>query len=164
MIKYYAGIGARGTPREAQYTMTKFALRASMLTLRTGGADGADTAFEAGAGSAEVWLPWAGFNDHQSTLVVTAGALDVAKKFHPAWGRLSQGVKRLHGRNVNILLGGDLDTPVEFVVCWTDGGKDIGGTGMAIRCADYCGIPVYNLARIEGYAGAMAHLQEIEDE
>ena len=164
MSRYYAGIGARGTPQHIQYRMTRFAERASGLVLRSGAAAGADTAFELGAGGREIWLPWLRFNGHSSPLIVTDGAIEIAEKFHPAWNRLANGVKKLHGRNVNILLGADLETPVEFVVCWTDGGAAIGGTGMGIRCANYYGIPVYNLANSDGYSLAVTHLQEIEDE
>ena len=49
-------------------------------------------------------------------------------------------------RNVAILLGRNLDRPVDAVVCWTcDGGAVTGGTGMGIRIVEAHGIPVLNL-------------------
>ena len=69
-----------------------------------------------------------------------------AAQFHPAWDRCSQGVRKLHGRNMHIILGADLQTPVSFVVCWTVDGAIIGGTGVALRCAMQHNIPVFNLA------------------
>jgi len=59
-MKYYAGIGARDTPQEVLNRMTKLAgvLQRKGLCLRSGGAKGADTAFEAGVtnGNLEVFL------------------------------------------------------------------------------------------------------------
>jgi len=44
-----------------------------------------------------------------------------------------------------ILFGKDLNTPVEFIVCWTKSGKVTGGTGQALRIAKYYDIKVYNM-------------------
>ena len=60
-------------------------------------------------------------------------------------------------RNVYQVLGKDLNTPSEFVICWTPDGAETanersiktGGTGFAIALADSLGIPVYNLANPE---------------
>lgn len=66
MIKY-AGIGSRETPPEVIDVMKDFAYAvAHEAILRSGGAPGADTAFEYGAkfagGQREIYLPWSGFN------------------------------------------------------------------------------------------------------
>ena len=45
-----------------------------------------------------------------------------------------------------IALGPILDDPVEFIICWTPGGKVTGGTGQAIRIAKDLDIRVFNLA------------------
>lgn len=45
-----------------------------------------------------------------------------------------------------ILLGRDLNDPVDFVVCWTPGAQAVGGTGQALRIAEAYGIKVYNAA------------------
>lgn len=60
------------------------------------------------------------------------------------------------------ILGKNLDKPVEFVVCWTKNGKDIGGTGAAIRCALDHGIPVYNLFNESEKAAFQAMLTGME--
>lgn len=74
----YAGIGSRTTPEDVLELMGKIAWYLSFAgwTLRTGGADGADTAFQTHAllaadssthtpssGSTELYLPWSGFGD-----------------------------------------------------------------------------------------------------
>jgi hypothetical protein len=66
-------------------------------------------------------------------------------KYHPAWLRLPTGHKLLHARNGYIVLGKQLNVPVEFVICWTRGGSAKGGTGQAIRIARGQGIPVLDL-------------------
>lgn len=49
-------------------------------------------------------------------------------------------------RNVLQILGGDFETPVERVVCWTLGGRVVGGTATALRLAMQYDIPIVNLA------------------
>ena len=62
----YAGIGARKTPGGVLVLMREVGaiLARDGWMLRSGGAEGADSAFEAGAKSAggarEIFLPWAG--------------------------------------------------------------------------------------------------------
>lgn len=66
----YAGVGSRETPHEILALMTDVAkiLGQHGWTLRSGGARGADTAFEDGAKGfkREIYLPWRGFNGHLS--------------------------------------------------------------------------------------------------
>lgn len=159
-LKYaYAGIGSRQTPTEVLNEMVKLASAlAPTHTLRTGAADGADSAFEQGAlaagGSTEVFLPWAGFNGHPSKLSkVAPEALEMAKAIHPAWDRLSEAARKLHARNCNQVLGASLNEPVRMVICWTPDGCEskeqrrstTGGTASAIVLAQAWGVPVFNL-------------------
>lgn len=76
---------------------------------------------------------------------VAGRALLIARHFHPAWDRCSQGAQKLHTRNVPQVLGQTLSSPVKFVLCWTKDGGASGGTGQAIRIANALGIPVLNL-------------------
>ncbi|MBD3261056.1 MAG: hypothetical protein GF334_05140 [Candidatus Altiarchaeales archaeon] len=119
--------------------------------LRSGAAVGADAAFEAGVCRGcmkEIYLPWKGFNLHHSNLYnISSEAYALAAEFHPAWGKLSNGPRELIARNGYQVLGYDLHTPSDFVVCWTPKGKTVGGTGQAIRIAQAHGIPVFNLGR-----------------
>jgi hypothetical protein len=144
---YYAGIGSRETPPEILLRMTKGAawLSSKGYTLRSGGAPGADSAFEAGAESKEIYLPWRGFNGNPSPLyTITPEALKIAAEHHPAWDHCSSAAQKLHARNVHQILGKDLKTPVHFVLAWTKDGGATGGTGQAIRIARRCEIPVFN--------------------
>lgn len=160
----YTGIGSRETPEKVQQFMAEIgqALGAAGWTLRSGFADGADNAFARGAelsndgqgGVMELYLPWPGFNkapmddprfiwDYDMQTYNSAAALAAA--FHPYWSDCSQGAKRLHIRNGFQVLGADLRTPTNCVICWTKDGKATGGTGQALRIAKNFGIPIFNL-------------------
>lgn len=148
-MKIYAGIGSRETPPDILDIMERLARKLSLThILRSGGAIGADTAFERGCtGAREIFLA-----KH-----ATPAARYLASEFHRLWESLPEYAQNLHGRNAMILLGKNLDNPVEFVVCWTKDGRDTGGTGMGIRIATSRGIRVCNLfypewkARIEQF-------------
>jgi hypothetical protein len=147
MAKYYAGIGSRNTPVEIQKLMTKIAIFLSKkgYTLRSGGAKGADTAFEKGAEFKEIFYA----NDADNASMI------VAQTYHPAWNSCSEYAKKLHARNAFQILGKPVFLkPVDFVICWTPDGcethqtrkYETGGTGTAISIADANDIRVYNLA------------------
>ena len=145
---YYAGIGARTTPPEVLLEMTNIAtwLEDHGFSLRTGGADGADSAFENGCVDFDLYLPWARFNGKRSEYTApTATAKEIASTVHWSWENCPASVHNLHGRNAEILLGRELDSPVKFVICWTEDGKDKGGTGVALRIARKFDIPIFNL-------------------
>lgn len=157
---HYAGIGSRETPAEVMTAMTDLAtiVAKAGYTLRSGGADGADTAFEIGCdkvkGNKEIFIPWRGFNKSQSVLYpATPQAHKLASEIHKGYQYLSPAAKNLIARNMHQVLGYSLNTPVKCVVCWTkDGCEDIehyttktGGTGSAIALASTFDIPVFNL-------------------
>jgi hypothetical protein len=71
-MKCYAGIGARKPPKEIFHKCFTIAelLAEKGYTLRSGGADGCDTAFEIGHGNhdKQIFLPWKNFNHNKSPL------------------------------------------------------------------------------------------------
>lgn len=168
MPRIYAGIGARATPPEVLSLMTRaaFALLKRGYVLRSGHAIGADSAFERGAGeAAEIYLPAPGWRGsaspfHQGTLgaEVWGRARTIAAAHHPAFAGLSSFVQNLHTRNVFQVLGARLDSPAEFVLCWTADGEASGGTGQALRIAASHGVPIYNLQRAHERAHVERHL------
>lgn len=149
----YTGVGSRETPPEILAVMRQLAydLATRGYILRSGGADGADTAFAEGCrlgdGASEIYVPWFGFNGVRGGLVPRdwGAAMSLAQHFHPAWDRCSDGARKLHARNGFQVLGRDLMTPSRFVVCWTRSGLGGGGTGQAIRIARSRNIPVFDL-------------------
>lgn len=150
--RFYTGIGSRETPGEIEVLIAKVARICARdgRVLRSGAAPGADAMFEkharAHGGRCEIWLPWPGFEGHESTLLPSPEAFDIAATVHPAWSRLRGGARKLHARNVHQVLGADLCTPSSFVVCWTPGGETVGGTATALRLAERNSIPIMNLA------------------
>ena len=156
----YTGIGSRDTPENVLSTISVLAnyLAVAGWCLRSGGAIGADTAFENGCdlvkGAKEIYLPWKGYNRNPSPLHdIPEKAFTVSKKFHPHWERLSPAVRKIMARNAQQILGKNLDCPCDIVVCWTPDGctkgetrtKATGGTGQAIAIASALNIPVFNL-------------------
>ncbi|CAH0356929.1 hypothetical protein [Sphingobium sp. CECT 9361] len=168
MPRFYAGIGARATPPPILSLMTRaaFALCKRGYILRSGRAIGADSAFERGGGRDEqIFLPALGWRGSVSTLHPEAlgaelwgRARDIAAAHHPAFAGLSPFVQALHTRNVFQVLGPRLDSPAEFVLCWTADGEASGGTGQALRIAATHGVPVFNLQRDRERAHVERHL------
>jgi len=140
----YAGIGSRHTPDNVCKSMENIAYHHACMrmTLRSGGARGADSAFEVGHNKAN----WPHSNKEiyraedcrPEWIVFTA-------LYHPAWHMCEARARALHGRNAAIIMGADLKTPVDFVVCWTKDGGPTGGTGQALRIAEAHGIKIFNL-------------------
>jgi hypothetical protein len=149
MTKFYTGVGSRKTPADILNIMQKLAVKLCTdgWVLRSGGATGADSAFEKGViieGRMQIY--------HAN--MATSAAMEIASKFHPAWNRCSSFVRKLHGRNAFQVLGEKLNSPSKFLICWTEDGClshrnrsfSTGGTGTAISIADNYGVEVLNLA------------------
>lgn len=153
--KFYTGIGARKTPQNILIIMTDIAIKMQSCgyTLRSGGAEGADTAFERGTMSKEIYYA----SD------ATEFSMEIASRYHPFWHKMGNYAKKLHGRNTFQVLGRELDTPSGLIFCWTPDGcishsersRETGGTGTAISIADANNVPVYNLKRKD-------HLEKIK--
>lgn len=154
----YAGIGHRdlsgfrepNTNQPVERVMAWLSGRLESLgyTLNSGGAKGADSAFEYGVKSlAKKRI----FHPENATDETRA----IARELHPSPDHLYPHALDLFARNTFQVFGGDLNTPVDFVVCYTKDGcekaKDrsqaSGGTGQAIAMADLKGIPVFNMSR-----------------
>jgi len=147
-VKYYAGIGSRQTPLEFKALIKEisFFLEKEQYVLNSGGADGADSFFEEGIKNKQIFLPSQYWNDNPSMLYhISPDAYSIAKKFHPNWHGISGFAKKLMGRNSYQVLNRDLNSPVDFIVCWTENGEVKGGTAQALRIAAFYDIPVCNL-------------------
>jgi hypothetical protein len=176
-MKFFAGIGSRETPKYTLDAIKKVIcpfLVENNFILRSGGADGADKAFEQGYselnGEKEIYLPWKNFNNNKSNLYgVCDKALLQAEKTHPKWGNLGIPARKLQARNVYQVLGWGLNSPSSFIICWTPDGSigrtsaATGGTGQAIRLAYNSKIEIFNLKNYEdGLDNYYDLLKEIE--
>ena len=152
----YAGIGSRETPNDILVEMSKVSKYLEKLgyTLRSGGAKGADQAFEEDIKNKEIFL---------ATKPASPETLAIAREIHPAPEAIDNAKNKkgessaafiwnIMARNTNQVFGENLDTPVDFVLAWTKDGKvgygtdrAAGGTGQAIEMAARKGIPVINM-------------------
>lgn len=161
-MKYYTGIGSRSASYNILNQMEEIAywLAENRFILRSGGANGADTAFEDGATAycnethhdkykyMEIYLPWKEFNFNKSLLFnIPQKAFKIAEEIHPNWKACKLGARKLHARNVQQVLGRDLNTPSSFLLCWSEpqGNSISGGTRTAYELARQHNIPVYNM-------------------
>lgn len=158
----YAGIGARETPPEMLEKMKSVGrfMASWEHTLRSGYGPGPDRAFERGCdeqgGWKEIYLPYPGFAGHKSSLPTPDKEARMhASLFHPMWGNVSSSGWQFLARNSFQILGPDLKTPADFVICWTKNGEVKGGTGQALRVADHYRVPIFNMASMD--------LEEISD-
>ncbi len=167
-FKIVTGIGSRETPEAiCQYmSWCGYQIADKGWVLRSGGADGADKAFEHGVVTwdvenngkkklrelMEIFLPWKGFNKAPKDVEhiceykkeLDEKAEGIAKRIHPAWHACSPGAKKMHTRNIYQLLGYSLESKSDYVMCWTPKGEDVGGTRTVIVLAKELGIPVLN--------------------
>lgn len=171
---FYTGIGSRETPEHICRMMKDIAAVAAMkgYTGRSGGANGADNAFEEGflaiaphlpeenTAEFDVYVPWARFNGrygpkHKRHNIILPSANEwdaeqIMKTVHPIYakgGKLTGGALSLHTRNVYQVLGYNLKIPSNFLVCYaepTDNGVK-GGTNTAWTLALQNGVECYNL-------------------
>lgn len=141
----FAGIGNRDLPERAHRALYALAqvYAGEGYILRSGGADGADRAFQDGyenfMGSVtEVYRPLP-VNEP-----VPVWQWELVERFHPKPKALKPHPYRLMARNCQIILGPEGQTPVDFVACWARS-ENSGGSAFGIRLARWAGIPVINL-------------------
>lgn len=155
-VLFYTGVGSRRATAPALSLAEAVArqLAERGWVLRSGRAKGMDQAFERGAGrEAHIFLPEPGFggsNLEWPAAVTyerpTPEAYELAERFHPAWHACTPFARACHARNCHQVLGLDLNTPSRFLVCWTPGGREEGGTAQALRIARAYSVPAVNLA------------------
>lgn len=147
----YAGIGSRNTPLEIGEVMIKvgYYFGLSGFSLRSGGAEGADTFFEIGAdlarsvdqskGLKQIFLPekdffkqnhpsdWYANNpeiytDEEARKELEKELLFLAGRFHKGLASMSENGRGLMIRNGQQVLGPFLNDPSMIVICWTPDG------------------------------------------
>jgi len=174
----YTGIGSRETPPQVinQMIWLGEVLANKHYILRSGGAGGADSAFEEGcdnvSGQKEIYLPVKKFNKHLSErFEIPKRAYDLARIYHPKYFGLHPFAKKCMARNVQQIMGENvqpvLDDLSDMVICWTKDGAetaedtsiDTGGTGQAIRVAYDYAIPVFNLKNDDALDRLTKHLK-----
>ena len=138
--------------------------------LRSGAAEGADMACQKGVlwhkGVAQIFLPQRRFNGfepdrstffHIESPLLVEEANRYTRLLHPTGARLSGFARGAMDRNAFQAYGPALETSwspatagdpfarSSFMLVYTNQGKEIGGSGHAIRLAKHAGLPVINL-------------------
>lgn len=178
-MRYYTGIGSRETPSEVLELMTEVAKRLSEkgYTLRSGRAEGADSAFEEGSFHAELYIPWRSFASEKPVKTGhsvfirgdDAGSRAIAETVHRGWHNLSRGAQALHSRNINQVLGQSSVSgvdPSEFVLFYapeTRGGNIRGGTATAVNFARSLNIPTLNLLNVGTLEEVLEWVEGVEN-
>lgn len=171
--RVYAGVGSRETPIYALAVMLYLSRHLSSgYVVRSGGAEGADMAFELACNNkCEIFLPWRGFRSSSrefinidnrinrlSELLIDGKLIKNIPAIHNTEilrRSKNESSLKLHRRNCNQILGRGLNNPASFMVCWTDDKaisasmttENTGGTGTAIKLASHLSIEVFNLSR-----------------
>lgn len=163
-------IGSRKAPEDMCNLFTELGaeIRERGWWARSGHAVGIDYASELGAKkNCIVYLPWETFNEEYPlvgrprTSPLRDEVLEIVYRHEAYAAEQSQGVKRIKSRNVYQVLGEDLKSPSDLVICWTEEGKIIGGTGLAIKIAREAEIPIINVGNSKVEKNFDSILQEI---
>ncbi len=147
----YAGVGSRNTPEITKKIMTLISriLEICGCLFRSGGADGADHAFEQGIcieENKEIYIIKKGYKGSISPFFnILPEAYEIAERFHPVWDRLKPYTKSLLARTSHVIFGENLNKPVKFIIAWTQNGRIVGGTGQALRIGIAHNIKIFNL-------------------
>ena len=185
----YAGVGSRETPEKILVRMRAVGelLGRDGFVCRSGGAVGADSAFEEGSdaagGKKRIFIAWRKLSEERMARNVPGAASDVVgidsederiarevlRSLGKNYDNYSRGAASLQARNVRQILGERKDCPAVAVVAWTRDGKMLGGTATALRLAEMRGVPIINLgserwrdATPEEIAGEVVRLRDLE--
>ncbi|WP_218079405.1 hypothetical protein [Anthocerotibacter panamensis] len=149
---FYTGIGSREVAPDIAHLLTRIArhLAATGNILRTGGARGVEKALRQGAEEdCEVFLPYQIVRGTvQEELPHLLAATRIAEGLHPDWPEYNPFSRRAHILSVYQLLGADLNTPSDFLLCYApidSHGLIQGATRTAVALAAVQGIRCYNL-------------------
>lgn len=144
-MKFYSGIGSRKTPHEYLRRFKNLAneLDKNDYVLRSGGAKGVDEAFKQNSSNFVIFRSYDYYLGnirqlYEPELLEEADSILAGVDHYINIKKKSDYVYRSQLRNVFIILGEDLSTPSDFVICYSP------GTQIGIEVAEKYGIPVYN--------------------
>lgn len=190
MAYFYAGVGSRKTPRHILTLMQliAFKLAEQGWVLRSGAAEGADTAFYRGVVEyvsktphakierhADIYIPWNTFGkfdlaQHPEVKVLKDydynRANEIAATVVDHWENCNIAAKSLHSRNVFQILGTQFNQPVKMCICWSEptvDGDIKGGTRTAWALAKRHNAKCINLAIREAFEKALVFVGITEE-
>lgn len=172
-MKYYTGVGSRSTPVWCRFAMEDIAaiLSGKGYALRSGSAQGADSAFEHGVdkvcGSGDIYIPWGGFGTGKATMfkdyhILTTKQFEIARDFYlssgimPYFNEIKPAAQKLHARNYLQVVGhGAKVDPSKVCLFFAEEdwitGEPQGGTRSAVMISKRFGVPTYNLKKDDDF-------------
>jgi hypothetical protein len=168
----YAALGNENPPAHIIDLINKFAkeLEDAGYTMRTGGMKGTEDLFEKAVSVLkEIHLPWRDFDQKESKFTYTPdNAKLIAARFQPGWDGLKPFIQTFLAKNVRVLMGKDLKSPVLFLITWSEDGAEsareksakTGNAGHGIAVASELRIPIFNLGRPESVQRLRAYLDQ----
>ncbi len=152
----YASMASETPPTQTRDDMTTMSqwLAKGGWHLASGGEHAADQAFAKGTAPDQQtrYVPWTGYNDLAGP---DCTPLDreqfqtceyLADRLHPSWDQFTDDTKIRCAREAAMLLGPNLDRPVDALIAWSPKAASKTETSIAPRIAAQYGIPVLNLA------------------
>lgn len=153
----YKAYGLMGNPDTPNVILTQMVEIVKMLndhnfTLRTTTEKIPDNHVAEYATRKEIYTPWKKFDPPSRFCKFPPEAEDVAKIFAPSWPTKPAAQLFLQ-RNVGLVLGPEMNSPIHFMICWTQDGAEhvrdrslkTGYTGHIIAVTSGAHIPVFNL-------------------
>lgn len=166
-MKAYTGVGSRSTPVWCRFFMEDVAsaMANDKYVLRSGSAQGADSAFELGCdkvcGAGNIYVPWGGFGTGKANMfkdyhILTGKQFETAreflleKKIIPHFDNMKEPAQKLHARNYLQVVGHwDKIIPSKVLFYFAEHdwvtGEPLGGTRTAVLLGQEFDIPCYNL-------------------
>lgn len=146
-------VGSRKPPDDISHLAFSIGKKLSDIGVinRTGGAVGMDSDF-AKFYNHSLIENYRSSNDQYDCIDVSVfdnyqEAYDLTERIVPHFEQLDHSQRGLHVRNCYQVLGRDLRSPSDILICWCkmSGGVPVGGTRTAITLARMHNVPVFNL-------------------
>lgn len=169
-MRFWTGVGSRSITQEEQELAVYVAetiTRHFGMVLRSGAAEGADTAFQKGVCNVDpkycqIWTPWNSFRPKEqhvgfpscSYITPTTEMFEKSRKAFidtgiiPWFDNMKQGAQKLHGRNFYQVAGkhGEPLSRICIYIADEDANGEVkGGTRSAVLVSRHYDIPTYNL-------------------
>lgn len=158
---FYTGVGSRDITPDETTLITAIGKKMATLgyKLRSGAADGADTAFELGCLETsldrEIYVPWNGFNKRFCGIYIkepsdnqfaTARKFLVNNHILPWFDNMNMLSQLFHVRNYYQVVGfSGVRSRVCVYAANENRGEPVGGTRTAVMVSRHFGIPTFNL-------------------
>lgn len=114
--------------------------------------------------TSEVYLPWPKFNENMEEPTLSfpkEPGYEVAKAYDKFFDKKKPAMRAIYASQAHTLVGEKADNPVDFLICYTEGGsegfkkgydyKKEGSLGYYIAICNELNIPIFNLKNDESF-------------